>query len=481
MNLNISKIIFYILKELKTPLLVFFSGFSFIMIGLSLTPGYNPNTEEVYYLSFFESFYIITYTSTTIGYGELPYPFTIQQKMYLALSIYIIVFLWFYLLSSFADIFKKSKFKNIIKEYKLNKMIYKNKINILYVNEDNLKAIVHNSKFDEVTFIIIDKGQIKINYLPENCMLFEGNINDLFIYEPIIENYIYDVNLEEAEYMAEFIQLSNHAFNTKIFSIKENVNLIECISNDKIPNLEYGNLFKKYITFENNNIYKICFLDFLINQDKMILKNIQKIYKAEQNEYKKQYLNKEEGEPEQNEKNTFYMVDGINQIINIKNMIKITKNFDKNEYIIFLNERKQNIENYIELNDNILLFNTQYIFSDLVYKEILFNKIYLQLWNDIVNNKIDIINIIKKVTKVKEPRILSYEVNQENAPNITTPKIKYIDVLEDNDIVVSIKKENNKRKKKGDYIEVGDKIFFIIEEGRFNQIDSILKNPNLKF
>ena len=48
MNLNISKIIFYILKELKTPLLVFFSGFSFIMIGLSLTPGYNPNTEEVY-------------------------------------------------------------------------------------------------------------------------------------------------------------------------------------------------------------------------------------------------------------------------------------------------------------------------------------------------------------------------------------------------------------------------------------------------
>ena len=130
MNLNISKIIFYILKELKTPLLVFFSGFSFIMIGLSLTPGYNPNTEEVYYLSFFESFYIITYTSTTIGYGELPYPFTIQQKMYLALSIYIIVFLWFYLLSSFADIFKKSKFKNIIKEYKLNKMIYKNKINI---------------------------------------------------------------------------------------------------------------------------------------------------------------------------------------------------------------------------------------------------------------------------------------------------------------------------------------------------------------
>jgi hypothetical protein len=175
------------------------------------------------------------------------------------------------------------------------------------------------------------------------------------------------------------------------------------------------------------------------------------------------------------------MVDGINQIINIKNMIKITKNFDKNEYIIFLNERKQNIENYIELNDNILLFNTQYIFSDLVYKEILFNKIYLQLWNDIVNNKIDIINIIKKVTKVKEPRILSYEVNQENAPNITTPKIKYIDVLEDNDIVVSIKKENNKRKKKGDYIEVGDKIFFIIEEGRFNKIDSILKNPNLKF
>jgi hypothetical protein len=213
----------------------------------------------------------------------------------------------------------------------------------------------------------------------------------------------------------------------------------------------------------------------------MILKNIQKIYKAEQNEYKKQYLNKEEGEPEQNEKNTFYMVDGINQIINIKNMIKITKNFDKNEYIIFLNERKQNIENYIELNDNILLFNTQYIFSDLVYKEILFNKIYLQLWNDIVNNKIDIINIIKKVTKVKEPRILSYEVNQENAPNITTPKIKYIDILEDNDIVVSIKKENNKRKKKGDYIEVGDKIFFIIEEGRFNKIDSILKNPNLKF
>ena len=47
-------------------------------------------------MSFFDAFYFVSYTATTIGFGELPYPFTDRQRMWVTVSIYLSVIGWAY-------------------------------------------------------------------------------------------------------------------------------------------------------------------------------------------------------------------------------------------------------------------------------------------------------------------------------------------------------------------------------------------------
>lgn len=47
-------------------------------------------------MSIFEAFYVISYTATTIGFGEIPYPFSQAQRLWMTFSIYFTVIPWFY-------------------------------------------------------------------------------------------------------------------------------------------------------------------------------------------------------------------------------------------------------------------------------------------------------------------------------------------------------------------------------------------------
>jgi Trk K+ transport system NAD-binding subunit len=51
-------------------------------------------------MSLFEAFYFVTFTATTIGFGELPHSFTDQQRLFVTVIIYLSVLGWAYLLGS---------------------------------------------------------------------------------------------------------------------------------------------------------------------------------------------------------------------------------------------------------------------------------------------------------------------------------------------------------------------------------------------
>ena len=45
--------------------------FSISVVGLALIPGVDPDGEPAR-MSLFDAFYFMSYTATTIGFGELP-------------------------------------------------------------------------------------------------------------------------------------------------------------------------------------------------------------------------------------------------------------------------------------------------------------------------------------------------------------------------------------------------------------------------
>ncbi|MDD3352800.1 potassium channel family protein [Zoogloea sp.] len=92
--------IFLVLRRLRTPLIVLITIFAISVLGLTLVPG-PPGADGVLQrLSFFHAVYFFSYTATTIGFGEIPYAFSEQQRLWVTFSIYLSVVGWAYTLGT---------------------------------------------------------------------------------------------------------------------------------------------------------------------------------------------------------------------------------------------------------------------------------------------------------------------------------------------------------------------------------------------
>ena len=99
--------VFIILRKVRQPLLLLIAIMTIAVIGLCLMPGVPQPDGSDGRLSAFESFYVFSYTATTIGFGEIPHEFSIQQRWWIVAFIYMSVVGWAYtlarLIASFSD------------------------------------------------------------------------------------------------------------------------------------------------------------------------------------------------------------------------------------------------------------------------------------------------------------------------------------------------------------------------------------------
>jgi Trk K+ transport system NAD-binding subunit len=92
-------ILVLILRRLRTPIITLISVYAIAIFGLVLMPGTDPDGNP-WHLTVFDAFYIMSYTATTIGFGEVPHPFSYAQRLWMTVSIYITVIGWAYTLGS---------------------------------------------------------------------------------------------------------------------------------------------------------------------------------------------------------------------------------------------------------------------------------------------------------------------------------------------------------------------------------------------
>ena len=90
-----NSIVFLILRQMRAPLLVLSTVYAMATLGLTMIPGLDDK-GEVWYMDFFHAFYFVTFMGTTIGFGEIPYPFTDAQRMWALIFIYFTVATWIY-------------------------------------------------------------------------------------------------------------------------------------------------------------------------------------------------------------------------------------------------------------------------------------------------------------------------------------------------------------------------------------------------
>jgi Trk K+ transport system NAD-binding subunit len=115
-------IIFIFFRGMRLPLLSLVVVFSITALGLTLIPGEDPD-GNVWYMSFFHAIYFVSYMSTTIGFGEVPYPFNDAQRLWVVLSIYSSVISWLYAIGTLLTLIQDKTFQQALRELSFSRKI----------------------------------------------------------------------------------------------------------------------------------------------------------------------------------------------------------------------------------------------------------------------------------------------------------------------------------------------------------------------
>ena len=92
---SLHKVFSLVLRRMRAPLIVLITTYAVSVLGLVLIPGMDDHGNP-WHMGFFHAFYFVSYMGTTIGFGEIPYPFTDAQRLWTTFTVYLTVISWVY-------------------------------------------------------------------------------------------------------------------------------------------------------------------------------------------------------------------------------------------------------------------------------------------------------------------------------------------------------------------------------------------------
>ncbi len=155
-----------ILQRMRTPFLVIVITYTISIIGMLIIPGLD-NDGKVYHMSIFDAFYFVTYTATTIGFGEVPYTFTYPQRIWVSFSIYLIVLGWFYGIGTLVALLQDKLLIQELAKNRFKRQIKNLKEKYILVLGYNLATseIIKKALDSGIRAVVIEKDEAKINEL----------------------------------------------------------------------------------------------------------------------------------------------------------------------------------------------------------------------------------------------------------------------------------------------------------------------------
>ncbi|MBY6204167.1 NAD-binding protein [Halomonas denitrificans] len=106
--------LFLFLRRMRVPLIVLISAYSLATVGFTLIPGVDDQGNP-WRMSLFEAFYVVSYTGSTIGFGEVPYDFSPAQRMWTIVSIYVTVIAWLFSIGSIVSLLQDPAYSRALK------------------------------------------------------------------------------------------------------------------------------------------------------------------------------------------------------------------------------------------------------------------------------------------------------------------------------------------------------------------------------
>ena len=156
--------IFILLRRLRRPMIVLVVGYAVAVLGFTLVPGIDP-LGRPWRMSFLHAFYFVSFLGTTIGLGEIPYPFSDAQRLWATASIYATVIAWLYAIGGLFAVLQDPLFRRISHESgryrevrRLREPFY-----LLCGYDDTGYRVVHELCEEGVRVVVLDDDQSRVD------------------------------------------------------------------------------------------------------------------------------------------------------------------------------------------------------------------------------------------------------------------------------------------------------------------------------
>lgn len=176
--------LFIILQKMRKPFLVIIVTYTISIIGFLFIGG-KDSSGNFYQMTMFDAFYFVSYTATTIGFGEIPYAFTYPQRIWVTISTFLTVLGWFYSIGTLVSLLQDKLFLQELERARFLKQI-KNLnekfIIILGYNQITRKIII-KAIAQGIRTVVIEKDSLKIeklmleNFTPIVPVLYSETFN----------------------------------------------------------------------------------------------------------------------------------------------------------------------------------------------------------------------------------------------------------------------------------------------------------------
>lgn len=164
MSNNKDDFIYLIIGKLRFPIILIISVYLISVTGFMIIPGQDFDGKEVY-MSVFDAVFVTVYTSTTIGFGESPYPWTYPQKLWVSIVAIISVISWLYSIGKIISIAKDKRIKNEKNRYFFKRAIEKldDSFYIVCGFGNTGRNLIKTMTYHGINVVLIDRDEMVVD------------------------------------------------------------------------------------------------------------------------------------------------------------------------------------------------------------------------------------------------------------------------------------------------------------------------------
>jgi Trk K+ transport system NAD-binding subunit len=230
---DLSRVIFIVLREMRKPILAIVIVYSLSIAGMILMPG--PVVDgKTQYLSIFHAFYFMTYTATTTGFGEIPFPYSNAQRFWAIVCLYISVITWFYAIGSIIRLVQNPFLAKALAEHDFSNKVARISGDFIIICGfgDTGSVLARGLSDARLTAVVIDSNEERIKAL--QLRDYKVPMPGLFA-DASVPKHLIEAGIRRADCKAIVSVTSNEDSNLKISAMARILNPgIEVITKSKV-------------------------------------------------------------------------------------------------------------------------------------------------------------------------------------------------------------------------------------------------------